>query len=73
MTTVQLFNQKISLSLSLTKKVFQHVIDGIFKTIASIAIGQQKRQKQPRVKKRRPKSYPFLTVPRKDACEAINL
>jgi len=73
MTTVQLFNQKISLSLTLTKKVLQHVIDGIFKAIASIAVGQQKRQKQPRAIKRRPKSYPLLTVPRKDACEAINL
>jgi hypothetical protein len=40
--------------------------------IASIAIGQQKRMKQPRAIKRRPKPYPLLTIPRKQACEAIN-
>ncbi len=73
MTTVQLFNQKISTTFALTNRALKHVINGIFKAIVSIAIGQQKRQKQPRAIKRRPKSYPLLTNPRKDACEAINL
>ncbi len=73
MTAAQLFNQRSSTTFALTKKALKHVIDGVFKAIVSIAIGQQKRLKQPRAIKRRPKSYPLLTVPRKDACEAINL
>lgn len=72
MTTVQLFNEGISQLIVFSGKILKHVINGLLKAIASIPIGQQKRKKQPRAIKRRPKSYPLLTIPRKEACEAIN-
>jgi hypothetical protein len=72
MTTVQLFNEGISQLIVFSGKILKHVINGLLKAIASIPIGQQKWKKQPRAIKRRPKSYPLLTIPRKEACEAIN-
>ncbi len=73
MTTVQVFNEGILQLIVLSGKVLKYAIDGILSAIASIPIGQQKRKAQPRAIKRRPKAYPLLTQPRKQACEAINL
>ncbi|WP_305909447.1 hypothetical protein Q9L42_005440 [Methylomarinum sp. Ch1-1] len=73
MTTVQLFNEGILNLLLLSGKVLNYAIDGLLNAIASISIGQQQRKTQPRAIKRRPKAYPLLTVPRREACEAINL
>ena len=43
----------------------------LLKAVASTAIGRQKRKSQPRAVKRRPKSFPLLTVPRNEACLAL--
>lgn len=72
MTTVQLFNEGIPLLMLLSGRILKQAINGLLVAFASIAIGQQKRMKQPRAIKRRPKPYPLLTIPRKQACEAIN-
>jgi hypothetical protein len=73
MTTVQVFNEGILQLILLSGKVLKYAVDGLLSAIASIPIGQQKRQAQPRAIKRRPKAYPLLSQPRKQACEAINL
>jgi hypothetical protein len=39
--------------------------------IASTAIGLQKRKKQPRAIKRRPKPFPLLMTPRHEACLSL--
>ena len=72
MTTVQLFNESITLLVLLSGRLLTQAINGLLVAIASIAIGQQKRMKQPRAIKRRPKPYPLLMIPRKQACEALN-
>jgi hypothetical protein len=43
----------------------------LLKAIASTPIGMQKRGSQPRAIKRRPKPYPLLTTPRKEAALAL--
>ena len=43
----------------------------LLKAIASTPIGMQKRGSQPRAIKRRPKPYPLLTTPRKEAVLAL--
>lgn len=68
MTTVQIFNEGILQLLVFSGKVLKYAIDGVLNAIASIPIGQQKRKAQPRAIKRRPKPYPLLTMPRKQAC-----
>lgn len=73
MTTVQVFNEGILQLILLSGKVLKYAVDGLLSAIASIPIGQQKRQAQPRAVKRRPKAYPLLTQPREQACEALNL
>ena len=72
MTAVQLFNEiKLQLAL-LAGDILKHIIKIALESMASITIGKQKRKNQPRAIKRRPKSYPLLTKPRAEACEAIN-
>jgi Transposase DDE domain len=73
MTTVQVFNEGILQLILLSGKVLKYAVDRLLSAIASIPIGQQKRQAQPRATKRRPKAYPLLTQPREQACEALNL
>jgi len=72
MSTVQIFNEGILQMAVLSGNLLKYVIDGLLNAIASISIGQQKRKKQPRAIKRRPKAYPLLKEPRNQACEAIN-
>jgi hypothetical protein len=71
MTAVQLLNEGVSLLMQLSGKNLKQIIDGLLEAIASIPIGQTKRRPQPRAIKRRPKPYPLLTMPRKQACHAI--
>lgn len=71
MTAVQLLNEGISQLMLLSGKKLKQVIDGLLEAIASIPIGQTKRRPQPRAIKRRPKPYPLLTMPRKQACHGI--
>jgi len=73
MTAVQIFNEGILQLIVLSGRFLKHAIESLLNAIASISIGQQKRKSQPRAIKRRPKAYPLLTEPRKQACEAINL
>jgi len=70
-TAVQLLNEGVLLLMQLSGKNLKQVIDGLLKAIASIPIGQTKRRPQPRAIKRRPKPYPLLTIPRKQACREI--
>ena len=72
MTAVQLCNEIKLQPILLSGHILKHAIGCVFEAIASIAIGRQKRKKQPRAVKRRPKPYPLLTVTRKQACDAIN-
>lgn len=72
MTTVQIFNAGLLQLIVLSGKALKYAIDGLLNAIASIPISQQKRKAQPRAVKRRPKPYPLLKIPRKQACEAIN-
>ena len=71
MTAVQLLNEGISQLMLGAGNLLEHIVNGLLEAIASIPIGQQKRKPQPRAIKRRPKPYPLLTVPRKQACAAI--
>jgi hypothetical protein len=71
MTAVQLLNEGNSQLMLLSGKKLKHVIDGLLEAIASIPIGLTKRKPQPRAVKRRPKPYPLLTKPRKQACRAL--
>ncbi len=72
MTAVQLFNEIKLQAFLLGGQILKQVIRHTLEAIASITIGRQKRKTQPRAVKRRPKPYPLLTVPRKQACELIN-
>jgi len=72
MTALQIFND-IKLQLTLKSgNLLEHIISSSLEAMATIGIGKQKRKNQPRAVKRRPKPYPRLTTPRKNACEAIN-
>jgi len=72
MTAVQLFNE-IKLQLALfSGDILKYIIKVTLESMASIAIGRQKRKNQPRAIKRRSKAYPLLTIPRGEACKAIN-
>ncbi len=66
MTTVQSFNEGVSGLLFMSGKVLKHAVKALFFAISSVPVGRQKRKKQPRVLKRRLKSYPLLTKPRGD-------
>ncbi len=71
-TALQLFNEIKWPLISLTGDRLKHVINESLEAMVKIGIGIQKRKNQPRAIKRRPKAYPLLTVPREEACEAIN-
>lgn len=71
MTTVQLLNEGASQLMLLSGQNLKQVIDSLLNAIASIPIGQTKRTPQPRAVKRRPKPYPLLMKPGKQACEDI--
>ena len=66
MTAVQSLNEGISGLLFLSGKVLKYVVKTLLTAISSVPIGMQKRKKQPRAIKRRPKPYPLLTKPRSE-------
>ncbi len=70
-SAVQFISEITSDLLSLTGKTLQNILLEMLKAIASVSIGRQKRKRQPRAVKRRPKAYPLLTVPRHEACVTI--
>jgi hypothetical protein len=55
----------------LTGILLNNAMQALFKAIASTAVGLQKRKNQPRAIKRRPKPYPLLTIPRREACAML--
>jgi len=72
------FKSALQIMTQSTKQLTQWVgellnngLNDLFKAIASNAVGMQKRKNQPRAIKRRPKPFPLLTVPRKEACAAL--
>jgi Transposase DDE domain len=67
-SAVQLIIQASKQIVSLTGNRLTSALRKLLKAIASTAIGKQKRKSQPRAIKRRPKSFPLLTVPRNEAC-----
>ena len=70
-SAVQLIIQASKQIVSLTGNRLTSALRKLLKAIASTAIGKQKRKSQPRAVKRRPKSFPLLTVPRNDACSRV--
>lgn len=71
-SALQLFTQASTPLGFLSGKALHSFSQAILKAMASTPIAQQKRKKQPRAIKRRPKPYPLLTAPRHEACQAIN-
>ena len=67
-SAVQLITQATGQLLSWTGVRLIKAILALLKAISSTAIGRQKRKGQPRVIKRRPKSYPLMNVPRNRYC-----
>lgn len=70
-STVQLVCQATKQMVVLTGKRLTHALLALLKAMASNAIGLQKRKNQPRAIKRRPKPFPLLTVPRREAFLSI--
>lgn len=63
-SAVQLATQASREVVNLLGRALKNTLLNLLEAIASTPIGQQKRKGQPRVVKRRPKSYPLMTVPR---------
>jgi len=72
MTAVQLCTVINAQVASYTGEILMHIITSVLNAMTSIGIGKQKRKNQPRAIKQRPKAYPRLTIPRNEACNAIN-
>ena len=70
-SAVQIVTQATKQFLTLAEEVLAKASLAILKAIASTPIKLKKRKSQPRAIKRRPKSFPLLTVPRKEACLSI--
>jgi hypothetical protein len=70
-SAVQLICQATKQMVVLTGKRLPHALLALFKAMASTSIGLQKRKNQPRAIKRRPKPFPLLTMPRRDACLSL--
>jgi hypothetical protein len=63
-SAVQLATQASRQLVTLSGLALKNTLLTLLEAIASTPIGQQKRKGQPRVVKRRPKSYPLMTIPR---------
>ena len=70
-SAVQLLTQATKQVIVLKGILLNHAMQELFKAIASTAVGQQQRKNQPRAIKRRPKPYPLLMVPRREACATL--
>ena len=67
-SSVQLVCQAANQIDPLIGKTLTSALLSLSKAIASTVIGLQQRKKQPRAIKRRPKPYPLLMTPRREAC-----
>ena len=70
-SAVQLVIQATKQLVVLTGFLLNKALQALFKAIASTPVGLQKRKNQPRAIKRRPKPYPLLTIPRREACTIL--
>jgi hypothetical protein len=70
-SAVQLVIQATKQLIVLTGDLLNNALQALFKAIASTSVGLQKRKNQPRAIKRRPKPYPLLTIPRREACATL--
>ena len=67
MTAVQLYNEvKVQLAFC-AGEMLQHIAKISLDAMTMISTGKQKRKNQPRAVKRRPKAYPLLKTPGKEA------
>jgi len=64
MAAVQLMRSTASLCMQKTSKALKELLAPLLNAIAYTAVGKGKRKNQPRVIKRRPKSYPLMKKPR---------
>ena len=72
MTAVQLYNEvKVQLAFC-AGEMLLYIARSSLDAMTAIDTGKQKRKNQPRAVKRRPKAYPLLKIPRKEACELLN-
>jgi hypothetical protein len=70
-SAVQLIIKSTEKAIELKGFLLNHALQALFKALASTAVGQQRRKNQPRAVKRRPKAYPLLTIPRREACARL--
>ena len=68
---VQLVIQATKQLMVLTGLLLNNAMQTLFKAIASTPVGLKKRRNQPRAIKRRPKPYPLLMIPRREACATL--
>lgn len=66
MAAVDLMRNMVNITATLTTKALVKCLEPLLKAMASTKIGGRKRRKQPRVVKRRPKAYPWMTKPREE-------
>jgi hypothetical protein len=66
-SAVQLITQASGSLVTLVGKLLAEAVSSVLKALTSTPIGRQRRPRQPRAVKRRPKAYPLLTVSRKEA------
>ncbi len=64
MAVVQLMHHTVGLCLIMTGKALEKLLSPLLAAMAHTEIGKRNRPNQPRVVKRRPKSYPLMTKPR---------
>lgn len=67
-SAVQIITEAYKQVVTLTGRLLLSVVQALLKAMTSTVIGKQKRKNQPRAVKRRPKPFPLLSVPRREAC-----
>ena len=70
MATVQLMRHTAGLCLTLTTTALEKLLEPLLTAMSYTEIGKRERPNQPRVIKRRPKSFPLMTKPRHDYISA---
>ena len=70
-SAVQVVIQATKQLIVLTGILLNNAMHALFKAIASTPVDLQKRKNQPRAIKRRPKPYPLLMIPRREACAIL--
>jgi hypothetical protein len=70
-SAVQIVTEAYKQVATLAGGLLLSAVRALLKAMASTVIGKQKRKRQPRAVKRRPKPFPLLTVPRHESCLSI--